>query len=191
MGPGRPGGAAGLDGRDRRVLLGPRQPAPGAVLLRHHRDQLPLSRLLRRRAAGRPVFTLVPGALLRPAALQREPGGISASAQVLALSLDGDLAGVQPRHGALDLADRTGHVSLAAAARRAGGGAHRRGHLRRERLRLGPSDPHQHDQCSGQRPVRDLGTGSVVGVGSMARGGARRSGPGVSGLRRPPSGRAC
>ena len=59
---------------------------------------------------GGPVLAVVPGPLLRPAALQREPGGISASAQVPALSLAGDLAGVQPRHGALDLADRRGDL---------------------------------------------------------------------------------
>ena len=63
---------------------------------------------------GRPVLAMVPGPLLRSAALQREPGGLSPSVQVPVLSLAGDLAGAQPRHGALGLADRRGHVSLAA-----------------------------------------------------------------------------
>ena len=102
-----------------------------------------------------------------------------------------DLAGVQPRHGALGLADRRGDVLLAAAARRAGGGTHRGRHLRRERLCLGPSDPHQHDQCPGQRAVCDLGTGKLVGERTMARSCARWSGPGVPGLRRPSARRAC
>ena len=103
--------------------------------------------------------------------------------------MDGDLASLQSRHGAVDLAHRPGHVPLAAEACRSGRRTHRCGHLRRQRLRLGPSDPHQHDQCPGQRPVRDLGTGSVLGIGSMARGRARRSGLGIPGFRRPPSGR--
>ena len=72
-----------------RFLLGRRQPAPGALLLRYHRDQLSLSRLLRRGAARRAVLAMVPGPLLRHAALQREPGGLSAPAQVSALSLAG------------------------------------------------------------------------------------------------------
>ena len=58
------------------------------------------------RAARRPVLALVSLALLRHAALQREPGGVSAPAEVPALSLDGDLEGVQPGHRALGLADR-------------------------------------------------------------------------------------
>ena len=40
-----------------------------AFLLRHHRDQLSLPRVLRRRAAGWPVLAVVPLALLRHAAL--------------------------------------------------------------------------------------------------------------------------
>ena len=48
-----------------------------------------LSRLLRRRAAGRPVLALVPGAVLRHAAVQRKPGGLSPSSQVFALPVAG------------------------------------------------------------------------------------------------------
>jgi hypothetical protein len=49
------------------------------------------------------------------------------------------------------------HVGPAAALTGAGG-------LRRERLRLGTPDPHQHDQRDDQRSLRHLGPGGVVGV---------------------------
>ena len=81
----------------------------------------------------------------------------------LALSLASDLAGVQPRHSALGLADGGGDVLLAAAARRTGGGTHRGRDLRRQRLCLGTPDPHQHDQRPGQRAFCDLGAGKLVG----------------------------
>ena len=138
LGPGRPGRAPGLD-RSRSP------PSSGtSVSLRRAlfyfditEINYPYRAFFADELQGRPVLALVPGALLRPAALQREPGGLSASAQVSALSLAGDLAGVQPRHGALGLADRRGDLSLAAAARRAGGGTDRRRGLRRERATSG------------------------------------------------------
>ena len=43
--------------------------ARSAFLLRHHRDQLSVSGFLRRGATGRAVLALVPGALLRAAAI--------------------------------------------------------------------------------------------------------------------------
>ena len=51
----------------------------------------------------------------------------------------------------------------------------RRRHLRAGRLHLGASGPHQHDQRPGQRSVRDLGAGVVVG--NRAGGGAWSSEP--------------
>ena len=91
--------------------------------------------------------------------VQREPGGLSSSVQVSALSLDGDLEGAEPRHGALGLVDRRGGLFLAEAARRPRGRLDRGGGPRPGRIHLGPSDPHQHDQCAGERPVRHLGPG--------------------------------
>ncbi len=76
------------------------------------------------------------------------------------------------------------HVGPAAALTGAGD-------LRRERLCLGPPDPHQHDQCTGQRAACDLGTGKLVGQRTMARSRPGWSGPGVPGLRRPLARRAC
>ena len=139
-----------------------------------------------------PVLALVPGALLRPAAFQREPGGLSASAQVSALSLAGDLAGVQPRHGALDLADRRGrpicwlrrHVGPAGALTGAaifGASGYVWGHLIHTSM----------INALASVPFVIWGLESVVGIGSMARGRARRSGPGVPGFRRPPARRAA
>ena len=142
-------GAAGLDRRDRGLLPGRRRPAPRPVLLRHHRDQLPLPRLPRPRAQGRPVLALVPRPLLRPAAVQREPGGLPAPAEVPALPLAADLAGVEPRHGAVGLAGGPGGLRLAPPPRRAGRRADRRGGLRPGGLHLGPPGPHQLDQRPG------------------------------------------
>ncbi|MGC4015839.1 MAG: hypothetical protein QM755_15145 [Luteolibacter sp.] len=84
-----------------------------------------ISRIVRfsPRSQGRPLLSLVPDPLLRDAALQREPGGLPAPAQVSSLSLDGDLEGVQLRHGPLDLDHRRGDLWLAASAGAAGRGA--------------------------------------------------------------------
>src|SRR4051794_25680732 len=122
LGVGRRGRAGGLVVGDRGVLLGRGEPQEGPVLLRYHRDQLSLSRLLRPGTPRRPVLALVPGTPLRAAALQREPGGILPPAQVPALSLARDMAGAEPRHGAVHLADRCRRLRLASPARRAGGG---------------------------------------------------------------------
>ena len=83
-----------------------------------------------------------------------------------------------------------GELSLAAAARRADGGALRCGHLRPERLHVGALRAHQHDQRAGERAVRDLGAGVLVVDGAVARRGAGAVCAGVSGVRGPPSGRA-
>ena len=47
--------------------------------------------------------------------------------------------------------------------------AHRSRHLRLQRVCLGPSHSHEHDQRSGQRAACDLGTGKLVGERPMAR----------------------
>src|SRR5208283_3572713 len=117
LGLGRSGGPPGLDGGGCLALPAGRHTARGAFLLRHHRDQLSLPVVLRRGAAGRAVFAVVSLALLWDASLQREPGGVSAPAQVPLVPLDGDLEGIQLRHGAIDLADRPGDLWLAAPAR--------------------------------------------------------------------------
>ena len=58
-----------------------------------------------------------------------------------------------------------GTYRLAAPARPAGRGPDRRRHLRAGRLHLGAPGPHQHDQRAGERAVRHLGPGMVVGAG--------------------------
>ena len=115
----------------------------------------------------------------------------TASAEVSAVSLDGDLAGVQPRYHPVRLAGRAGDVRLAPPARRPGRGAGRRGGLGPRRVRLGPPDPHEHDQRAGQRPAGLLGDGMGLGSGTTRGRRARRAGPGLSGLRRPSAGRAA
>src|SRR5262249_52159183 len=70
VGAGRCAGPGGLDGGDRGLLLEGGQPSRSTVLLRHHRDQLSLSRLLRPRASSGAVLALAPGAVLWVAALQ-------------------------------------------------------------------------------------------------------------------------
>ena len=101
-------------------------------------------------------------ALLRDAALQREPGGVSAPAQVPVVPLDGDLEGVQLRYRAVDLADRPGDLWLAAPACPPGRGLDRGIALRSGRVYLGPPGAYQHDQRPGQCAVCDLGAGMVV-----------------------------
>ena len=99
-----------------------------------------------------------------------------------------DLAGVEPRHGAVGLAGGAGGLRLAASARRAGRGADRRGGLRPGRIHLGAPGPHEHDERPDERPVRLLGARGGVGRGPAAWRGAGGAGPGVPGLRRPPAG---
>ena len=191
MGLGRPGGPPDLDGGGCLAFPAGRHAARGPVLLRHHRDQLSLPGFLRRGAAGRAVFAVVSLALLWDAALQREPGGVSAPAQVPLVPLDGHLEGVQPRHGAIDLADRPGDLWLAAAARPAGRGLDRGMPLRPGRVHLGPPGSYQHDQRPGQRAVCDLGAGMVVGTRPVARGGSGGARPGLRGLRGALAGRVA
>ena len=148
----------------------------------------PYRDFLARELRGRPVLALVPRPLLRPAAVQREPGGLPAPAEVPALPLAADLAGVEPRHGAVGLAGGAGGLRLAAPPRRAGRGADRRGGLRPGRVHLGAPGPHQHDQRPDERPVRLLGARGGVERGPAAWRGAGGAGPGVPGLRGPLAG---
>ena len=103
-----------------------------------------------------------------------------------------DLAGVQPRHGALDLADRRWapicwlrrHVGPAGALTGAaifGASGYVWGHLIHTSM----------INALASVPFVIWGLESSWATGSMARGCAGRSGPGVSGLRRPPSRRAA
>ncbi len=69
------------------------------------------------------------------------------------------------------------------------GGVDRGRGLRPEWIHVGPFDSHQYDQRDGKRPVRDLGIGVLVGVGTLALGGAGWRSFGLSSVCRPPSGR--
>ena len=127
-------------------------------LLRHHRDQLSLPRVFCRGAQGRPVFAMVPGALLRACrSISESQAGYLHPFKYLfypwmetwkAFNLDTVLS---------IWLSGAGKLSLAAAARRANCGPFRRGHLRAERVHVGPLRAHQHDQRTGERAVRDLG----------------------------------
>ena len=125
----------------------------------------PYRAFLARELQGRPLLALVPRPLLRPAAVQREPGRLPAPAEVPALPVAAHLAGVEPRHGPVGLAGRPGGLRLAPPPRRPGRRADRRGGLRPGRLHLGASGPHQLDQRPGRGAAGALGPGDRRGRG--------------------------
>ena len=175
LGAGRPGWPRGLDAARRWLLLGRGHAPGGALLLRHHRDQFPYRDFLAREIRAGPLLALVPGLYCGlPLYSESQAGYLHPFKYLLypwletwkAFNLDTVLS---------VWLTGAGDVRLAPPARRAGGGADRRGGLRARRVHLGPPDPHEHDQRPGERAVRGLGPGS--GPGSGAAGGAWCWGP--------------